>query len=123
MTESDSLPRARVRGPNAPPAGEEIHVYPGDPLRVGEESARYSAWFRVTTPGGISSWMPEAYLRRRGGRGVALVTYDSTELAVSGGEEVTLLREIAGWAWCRASGGREGWLPGELLQRLPSGTE
>jgi SH3-like domain-containing protein len=116
-----TLPRARVRGPNVPPAGEEIHVYAGDPLRVGEESGPYPGWFRVTTAAGVSSWMPEAYLRRRRAHGVVLVEYESRELAMSGGEEVTLLREIAGWFWCRAADGREGWLPGELLEPLPAG--
>ena len=121
MTLPGSLPRARVRGPNVPPKGEEIHVYAGDPLRVGGESGPYTEWFRVTTAAGVSSWMPEAYLRRSGARGTALVEYTSRELAMSGGEEVGLIREVAGWAWCRAADGREGWLPLELLERLEAG--
>jgi SH3-like domain-containing protein len=114
------LPRARVLGPNVPPPGEEIHVQPGDPLRVGEESGRYPGWFRVTTIAGVSSWMPEVYLRRRGTTGTALGEYTSRELAVSGGEIVSLYREVEGWTWCRADDGREGWLPDELLEPLES---
>jgi hypothetical protein len=55
-------------------------------------------------------------VRRRGNRGALLTEYDSRELPARRGERVTLLREIAGWAWARAEDGREGWVPLEILE-------
>lgn len=109
-------PLARVTRAHLPPEGEEIHVYPGDPLRIGEESGRYPGWLRCTTGAGRASWIPDAYVRRRGARGTALTEYCSRELPAAAGEIVTLRREIAGWAWARADDGREGWLPLDELE-------
>jgi uncharacterized protein YgiM (DUF1202 family) len=39
-------------------------------------------------------------------------------IAVSAGDKVSVGREddeFAGWKWCKASDGREGWIPVELL--------
>jgi len=113
--------RARVKQGHVPPEGEEIHVYPGDPLRIGEESGEYPGWLRCTTAAGRSSWIPDAYVRWRGPDGTVLTEYDSRELSARAGEFVALLREIAGWAWARTDDGREGWIPLEALEPVPPG--
>jgi SH3-like domain-containing protein len=117
VTAGPSPRRARVRSPHAPPEDEEIRVYAGDPLTLGPESDSYPGWLRCTDAAGRSSWIPEAYVRRRAGRGTVLSEYHSRELLAHGGETVTVLREIRGWAWVRAEDGREGWLP---LSKLDS---
>jgi SH3-like domain-containing protein len=112
-------PRARVTEAHRPTPDEEIHVYPGDAIAIGEESGEYPGWLRCTTAGGRSSWVPEAYVRRRAGRGTVLTEYHSRELAARGGETVALLRELRGWAWVRSQDGREGWFPLEKLASDP----
>ena len=102
-----AYPRARLTADHAPPPGEEIRVYPGDPLRIGEESPEYPGWLRCTTAAGRSCWIPEAYVRWRGSRGTVLTEYDSRELSARAGDVVALLREIAGWVWVRTPDGRE----------------
>jgi hypothetical protein len=107
--------RARVRSPHAPPQDEEIRVYPGDALTLGSGSDSYPGWIRCTDASGCSSWIPEAYVRRRAGRGTVLTEYHSRELPARGGETVTVLRMLRGWAWVRAGDGQAGWLPLEKL--------
>lgn len=111
MTTGSGRRRARVKSSHAPPPDEDIRVYPGDPLLLGDESAAYPGWLRCTAAGGRSSWIPEAYVRRAAGRGTVLTEYRSRELPARGGEAVTVLREMRGWAWVRADDGEEGWLP------------
>jgi len=116
MTPSD-LPRARVIKAHTPnPASAAVFIGPGDPLKIGEESPAYPGWLRATVPDGRSTWIPEAYVQVNGAKGIARVEYDSRELAVKGGEEVTLLLEYRGWVWVRTEDGREGWLPLDVLE-------
>lgn len=116
MIAGPRYPRARVTKAHRPPPDEEIHVYPGDPLTIGKQSGENPDWLRCTTAAGRSSWVPEAYVRWRAGRGSVLTEYHSRELPARGGETVTLLREVRGWAWVRTEDGLEGWLPLEKLE-------
>jgi len=92
-------------------------VYPGTPLRLGEESVDDPGWIRATAPNGRSAWVPEAYVQGGGGNALALREYSSRELRARAGEEVALLLELCGWVWVRASNGEEGWLPVKKLAR------
>ena len=113
-----AYPRARVARSHEPPLGDlAIQIYPGDTLRIGEESPEYPGWHRATTPAGHSSWVPETHVRMQGTRGTTLVEFDSRELNVRAGELVTILRELYGWAWVRTEDAREGWVPLEKLNR------
>jgi SH3-like domain-containing protein len=110
------LPRAMVLKPHTPEPGEAIQLNAGDPVRVGEESAAYPGWVRITAPDGRQTWAPEGYVRGAPGRtGRMLVDYDSTELDVKERDQVTVLLENKGWAWVRTDDGREGWIPLGIL--------
>lgn len=112
----DTLPRAMVLKSYTPEPGAPVQLGPGDPVRVGEESAAYPGWVRITAPNGSKTWAPGAYVRGEpGAKGAMTVEYDSTELAVREREEVTVLLEYKGWAWVRMEGGREGWIPLDVL--------
>lgn len=43
--------------------------------------------------------------------------YDTTELDLLEGEEVTVVDrdDAGGWWWCRTADGRQGWVPVEVL--------
>jgi SH3-like domain-containing protein len=110
------LPRAMVLKPHAPEPGQPVQLNAGDPVRVGEESAAYPGWVRITAPDGRQTWAPEGYVRGRLGRtGRMLVDYDATELDVKERDQVTVLLENKGWAWVRTDDGREGWIPLGIL--------
>ena len=47
-----------------------------------------------------------------------ITAYDTTELATTAGEELTLIRQDtpSGWAWVRNRAGQEGWVPLRTLE-------
>lgn len=110
--------QARLTAAHEPPPGEPLEFHPGDPLRMGEESAEYPGWWRATSADGRTGWAPESHVRIRGVRGSALLDYTARELRAAAGETVGVIQDLFGWAWCEASDGRAGWLPSEKLERL-----
>ena len=53
---------------------------------------------------------------------LSLITaYDTTELATTAGEELTLIKQDdpSGWAWVRNAAGREGWVPLRTIEPVP----
>jgi hypothetical protein len=61
------------------------------------------------------AWIPAAYLERQGDTARLIRQYDSTELDADPGDQVTVLAEESGWAWCKKPDGRLGWLPLKTL--------
>ena len=114
-------PLARVTKAYVPEPGQAVQLQAGDIVYVGEESPAYPHWVRIRVPDGRKTWIPEAYVRGNDGEeGRILVDYDSRELETKGGEVVTMLLEIFGWAWVRTEDGRAGWLPLDILAPLPA---
>ena len=74
-------------------------------------------WVWGENAAGKGGWIPPAWLRIEGSRGVALEDYDAHELSATVDERVAILREACGWAWCVADGGRTGWVPLSHLRR------
>lgn len=68
---------------------------------------------------GREGWAPESLLQTAGTEATLREDYDARELTVAIGERLTVLRELAGWALCRASGGATGWVPLECLTPSP----
>jgi hypothetical protein len=113
--------RARLTAAHEPPPGEPLEFQAGDPLRMGEESVEYPAWWRATSADGRTGWAPESHVRIRGARGSAVLDYTARELHASVAETVGVIQELFGWAWCETADGRTGWLPLEKLGRLSAG--
>jgi len=112
----DALPRAMVLKAHTPEPGSSVQLEAGDPVRVGEESAAYPGWIRITAPNGSKTWAPIGYVRGEPGRaGRLLVDYDSTELAVKERDRVVIALEYKGWGWARTEDRREGWVPLDVL--------
>ena len=104
------------------PHGHEVPTTPpfilteGDPVTVGERATRWPAFVFVESPRG-SGWVPSRYLSADSGPAVVEVGYDTTELALAPGQEVTVIDrdDESGWWWCRADSGATGWVPIEAL--------
>ena len=112
----DALPRAMVLKAHTPEPGSSVQLEAGDPVRVGEESAAYPGWIRITAPNGSKTWAPIGYVRGEPGRpGRLVVDYDSTELAVKERDRVLVALEYKGWGWVRTEDRREGWVPLDVL--------
>jgi hypothetical protein len=76
-------------------------------------------WVWGVNAAGKSGWIPRAWLRTEGSRGVALADYDARELTVAAGERVSAVREESGWAWCITDADRSGWVPLSHLRSAP----
>ena len=81
-------------------------------MHVGARDTEWPEFVFVTTPHG-AGWVPARHLTESSGHGVVRTAYDTTELPTQAGDELEVLVEdvVSGWAWCRAAGGREGWVP------------
>lgn len=90
----------------------------GDRLEIGRRDDEWKGWIWCTDNRGKSRWVPEVYLRIEGDSAIALCDYDSTELSVDLGDELTILKKAADWAWCRKANGQKGWVPLENVKRM-----
>ncbi len=79
-----------------------------------------SEWpeFVFVTAGDGTGWVPARHLSASWGPAVVQTSYDTTELPTELGEELEVVDEDreSGWLWCRASSGREGWVPLKTLE-------
>ena len=94
------------------PQRAPLRVHPGEVVSVGERDTEWPAFVFVTASSG-SGWIPARHLSADSGPAVVLAAYDTTELAVSEGDTVTLVErdDESGWWWCRDDHGGEGWVP------------
>ncbi len=77
-----------------------------------ERKTEWEGWRFCRTIDDIEGWVPREYLSVNDSIWRAACDYDATELAVDIGQELVILKETAGWFWCRA-GERLGWVPVE----------
>lgn len=93
-----------------------LRVAAGDRVSVGEKSAEWPAFVFVTGATG-EGWVPARHLSSDRGTVTVLVAYDTTELPVTAGETVEVVRrdDPSGWWWCRNESGDEGWVPVSVL--------
>jgi mannitol-1-/sugar-/sorbitol-6-/2-deoxyglucose-6-phosphatase len=113
------------RIPDRPP----IVVIPGDQLTVGERDDEWPAFVFVTNSAGLQGWVPEQVLTPTGEPRAGMYTprwrYDTQELPVEIGMELTVLEADlgSGWIRCRTSGGAEGWLPVRCVEPVSAGSQ
>jgi hypothetical protein len=98
--------------PNRPP----LVLSGGETVIVGERHAIWPAFVYVVSPSG-EGWVPSRYLSAGTGEATVEVAYDTTELALAAGQEVSVLEcdDESGWWWCRADDGSVGWVPADGL--------
>ena len=109
--------RARARISHDIPERPPIQLAPGEPVMVGDRDTDWPAFVFVTAAGG-QGWVPARYLSADAGAAVVELGYDTTELAVATGQEVTVVErdDESGWWWCRTDNGSEGWVPVSVLE-------
>jgi hypothetical protein len=114
------MTRLRAVAAHVIPQRPPIQVTPGQRVRAGQHDTQWPAFVLVTTEDG-SGWVPERYLDTSSDPAVVTTGYDTTELATTAGEELTLLKkdEPSGWAWVRNAAGREGWVPLPTVVSIP----
>ena len=98
---------------------DALVVRRGARLTVEPRLPAYPGWVWCRDSDGTAAWVPEAFLEITSGVALVNADYDSTELTVEPGDSVEVLREVAGWAWCRHGDGRHGWLPVASLAGKP----
>ena len=92
----------------------------GQTVRLGRRDADWPGWVWVTAEDGRGSYVPEEVLEVGGTDSATVVqAFHAHDLSVKKGAEVTSVREVKGWHWCRDQAGQEGWLPAYLLSPCP----
>jgi predicted enzyme related to lactoylglutathione lyase len=119
------MKQARATVAHAIPDRPPIQVHPGEAVTVGDRDDDWPAFAFVTTRSG-SGWVPARCLSAAKGPATVLEAYDTTELPTQEGEILDVVErdDESGWHWCRAAGGREGWVPARTLAPIldaPSG--
>lgn len=104
---------------HVPPDHAPLRLAEGETVRVGDVDRVWPEFVFVLATHGVG-WVPSRNLSASRPTATVLVAYDTQELAVYAGATVDLLQRDPGsaWAWCRASDGREGWLPTDSLEDL-----
>jgi hypothetical protein len=114
------MTRLRATAAHVIPERPPIHVVPGQRVRTGKHDTEWPAFVFVTTDDG-AGWVPERYLDNSRDPAVVITGYDTTELATTTGDELTLIQQdvASGWAWVRNAAGREGWVPFRTVEQVP----
>jgi uncharacterized protein YgiM (DUF1202 family) len=96
-----------------PDYADPIRVEAGEPVQTFARESEWPGWTWCEARNGKTGWVPDALLQKQGDGALVTKRYDARELAVRSGQSLEVLEERAGWYWCRADDGREGWVPVE----------
>jgi len=88
----------------------------GECLKTSDRKSEWEGWIWCTSESGQRGWIPTNYLSIEKDSAVLQQDYDATEMNVSIGDELTIVMEEAGWAWCVKSNGEAGWVPLENVK-------
>ena len=99
--------------PERPP----LRVAVADSVEIVQRDDEWPAFVFVKARHG-SGWVPARHLSSDAGAARVLAAYDTTELPTRAGEQLEVLErdDESGWLWCRASDGREGWVPVKTVE-------
>lgn len=104
--------------PERPP----LRLSVGQHVHAGERDPNTWPEFVFVTADSGAGWVPARHVSVDAGAAVVTTPYDTTELATHPGEVLDVVEEDlqSGWLWCRATSGREGWVPVNTLQVGPT---
>lgn len=100
---------------------DPICVKAGDRLTLTGKTDEWDGhiWLWAVGADGKAGWVPDSIVENRTERFQASRDYSAIELDCAKDEIVNVIEEIHGWAWCRSSMGKEGWVPLRILSPLP----
>jgi hypothetical protein len=103
------MTRLRATAAHVIPERPPMQVLPGQRVQAGQHDTQWPAFVFVTTDDS-AGWVPERYLDTPCDPAVVITGYDTTELATTAGEELTLIKQDtpSGWAWVRNAAGPGG---------------
>jgi hypothetical protein len=105
-------PLVRVITPWTASYTPALAVRRGEPLAFKGTDPDNPGWRWAENADGLGGWLPNALID-----GDHLTEdFDSTELTVETGDDVTVLDRRAGWCLCRNRTGQRGWLPADCLK-------
>ena len=94
-----------------------LNLKVGDAIQLFEKSTpekwRGWHWCRDTT--GNEGWISQTYFQRTNNTATIVKDYTAKELTVRKDDQVKVVYNDCGWAWCRAVDGEEGWIPCEIF--------
>lgn len=89
----------------------------GEIVDLGLEDKAWAGWVWASNADGRGTYVPVTSLERLGpDQAKVLEEFQAVDLSLKKGEEVTVLREVCGWFWCRNTAGAEGWVPDYVLE-------
>ena len=104
------MTRLRATAAHTIPQRPPIRVTPGQQVQAGQRDTDWPAFVFITTDDG-AGWVPERHLDTSSDPAVVITAYDTTELATTGGEELTLIEQTtraAGHGSATPPAGRDG---------------
>jgi len=108
----------RVIKKHRPIPAEPLLVPRGKKITFERKPTQWEGWIRCFSSGGVSGWVPEAWVKIEGNTCVLLRDYDATELRVDVEEIVISEFTESGWVWVRKDTGESGWIPLECLEEV-----
>jgi SH3-like domain-containing protein len=108
---------ARAVKAHAVPSQPPIRVAAGQSVQVGDQDTTWPAFVFITIDDG-SGWVPARHIDVRSRPAVMVAPYDTTELATTAGELLTVVSvdDLSGWTEVRNARGREGWVPSDTIE-------
>ncbi len=104
----------RVTRPYTSAYPEPLVLAKGASVSVTPRECEWPGWAWSRTEDDREGWIPQEYLEQSsGGKYILNCDYDATELTVAAGQSLEVIRQVAGWLWCRCDDGQQGWVPAE----------
>ena len=75
-------------------------------------------WLWAIALDGREGWVPEGFVAAGQGEAIAPRDYFARELNARAGETLQILQTTNGWAWCKNSSGKTGWVPLSVFERI-----
>nr|MBN2278498.1 hypothetical protein [candidate division Zixibacteria bacterium] len=93
------------------PYPDPLVIKAGEKVQVEPRPSEWPGWIWCVIADGRSGWVPKKYIDEKHGLHLAAVDYSAAELNVAVGDNLTIIKQESGWAWCENSRGDQGWVP------------
>ena len=99
---------------------DPLNLKVGDQIQLLEKNVpiEWKGWHWCRDSVGNEGWISESYFKRvneQNGKAKIIKNYIAREISVIKDEQIDLLYEDCGWAWCKRNNGEDGWVPTKVL--------